>query len=79
MFVWQYGQTLGVGCFTLPYVSSPVAFDGGELVCYSCHVYGHFHVSLDLKKNTKTEYSKPGLETKAVFLISEHFQINLCL
>lgn len=50
VFVWQYGQTLRVGCFILPYVSSPVAFDGGELVCYSCHLSGHFHVSLDICK-----------------------------
>jgi len=46
VFVWQYGQPR-VGCFTRPYARSPVAFDGGELVFYSCHLCGHFYVSLD--------------------------------
>lgn len=35
-----------VGCVTPPYVNSPVAFDGGEVVSYSCHLCEHFYVSL---------------------------------
>lgn len=64
MFVWQYGQTLGVGCFTPPYVSSPVAFDGGELVCYSCHGCGLFRVSLDDKINNFSTEITPKVFTQ---------------
>lgn len=56
---------LSVGCFTPPYVSSPVAFDGGEFVFYSCHLCGHFYVSLDdFCKNERDCGGNPHLKEK---------------